>query len=68
MHLHRASYLIQKSGLLSQLRIRLCMQSYDACSLALCSVQLLGELAQLILRLTGRLPGLGCFSLHATAA
>ncbi len=44
------------------------MQYGDACSLALCSVQLLGELAQLILRLTGRLPGLGYFSLHATAA
>jgi len=44
------------------------LADFKACSLALCSVQLLGVLAQLILRLTGRLSGLGCFSLHAKAA
>ncbi len=44
------------------------MQPGKTCSLALCSVQLLGELAQLILQLAGKLLGLGCFSLHAKAA
>ncbi len=65
---HRASYLVQKGGLLPQLLICLCMRPGKACSLALCSVQHLGELAQLILQLTGRLLGLGCFSLRAKAA
>ena len=68
IHLHRASYLIQKGGWLPQLPICLCLQSGKACSLALCIVQLLGELAHLMLQLTARLPGLGYFSLHAKAA
>ncbi len=68
IHLHRASYLVQKGGLMLQLLFCLCMPSGKACSLALCSAQLLGKLAQLILQLTGRLLGLGCFSQHAKAA